>query len=412
MLDDLLVIGGGKGTRMAQFMPGVPKLMLPLQSNETVLSNLVSEFKPSRLFLALGNGNKSIQLPPRMSAVQIRSTVEARPLGTLGALKKLVETFYDELHDIFPVILGDLVCSEFDKYQKDNLQSVLNENKNCFFYSKNNHPYDSDRVLVKNDDEIEELIRKNSEYPHFCNRTLSGLYVFLKKDIAAMPSETGDIVHDLLPWLLERCTVSCRQMTGTLSDIGTPERYTDIVLSGKYLAERKYLFFDLDGTLITDRGSSLVAKKQPILLKKISVEIIKTAQRMGHKIILVTNQGDIAKGFKSHDEFISSILKLEEKLWDQGVWIDDYFYCPHYPERGFAGEVVELKIKCECRKPEIGMFLQARDKWNCDPTGSVMIGDSPADEQFADSINMKFFDINMLANNAGVLEKLYEWMER
>ena len=410
MINELVVIAGGKGTRMAEFFPGVPKLMLPLKNGQTVLSNLVSEISPSRLFLALGNDYELITLPKELASVELRSSVETKPLGTFGALKKLVKENYQELPNVFPVMLGDLLCAEFDLYQRRDLQLALNAGENCFFFAKNNHPYDSDRVILQNDYEIRELITKNSETTQFCNRTLSGLYVFLKQDIASMPLDVGDITHDFMPWLLERGQVRCRQLTGILRDIGTPNRYIDIVESGRYLLKRKYLFVDLDGTLIADRGSSKEAKFKPIQLKLPCVDMIKKAQEMGHKIIIVTNQGDIAKGFKTDEDFRLSMSRLEEELWACGVWIDDYFYCPHHPEKGFPGEVPELKVPCACRKPKIGMFLEAKEKWNCEATRSAMIGDSTADQLFAEELNIKFFDVNELKSNPNMMTEFDKWI--
>ena len=229
MINELVVIAGGKGTRMAEVFPGVPKLMLPLKNGQTVLSNLVHETLPSRLFLALGNDYELITLPKELTSVELRSSVETKPLGTFGALKKLVMQYFHELPDAFPVMLGDLLCAEFDQYQRHDLQLALNTGKNCFFFAKNNHPYDSDRVVLQNDNEIRELIKKNSERTQFCNRTLSGLYVFVKKDIASMPLDVGDITHDFLPWLLDRGQVHCRQLTGTLR-ISEPQIAMPILL--------------------------------------------------------------------------------------------------------------------------------------------------------------------------------------
>ena len=81
---------------------------------------------------------------------------------------------------------------------------------------------------------------------------------------------------------------------------------------------------------------------------------------MGHKVIIVTNQGDIIKGFKTDEDFRLSISGLEKELWTCGAWIDDYFYCPHHPEKGFPGEVPELKVHCECRNLRSECFLRQK----------------------------------------------------
>ena len=61
--------------------------------------------------------------------------------------------------------------------------------------------------------------------------------------------------------------------------------------------------------------------------------------------------------------------------------MDDIFYCPHHPDRGFEGERSEYKMDCECRKPKPGLILQAAKKYNIDLSASWMIGDSESDVQ-------------------------------
>lgn len=71
--------------------------------------------------------------------------------------------------------------------------------------------------------------------------------------------------------------------------------------------------------------------------------------------------------------------KMETLLGQSRVYIDDLYYCPHHPETGFEGEVPELKIECECRKPNPGMLLQAASDYNIDLSRSYIIGDRVQD---------------------------------
>jgi HAD superfamily hydrolase (TIGR01662 family) len=66
-------------------------------------------------------------------------------------------------------------------------------------------------------------------------------------------------------------------------------------------------------------------------------------------------------------------------LGKEGVYIDARYYCPHHPDSGFPGEVKELKIKCNCRKPNIGMIEKAVADYNLDLSKCVMIGDTDLD---------------------------------
>ena len=95
--------------------------------------------------------------------------------------------------------------------------------------------------------------------------------------------------------------------------------------------------------------------------------------------IVITNQPVIARGEVTFAQLNEIHNKLETLLGNDGAYIDDLFYCPHHPHRGFEGERVELKIECECRKPKAGLFFRAAEKYNIDLTKSWMIGDSISD---------------------------------
>jgi D-glycero-D-manno-heptose 1,7-bisphosphate phosphatase len=74
-------------------------------------------------------------------------------------------------------------------------------------------------------------------------------------------------------------------------------------------------------------------------------------------------------------------MKMETELGKQGAYIDDLFFCPHHPDRGFEGERPEYKIECDCRKPKPGMILNAAKKYNIDLAKSYMAGDNKRDVQ-------------------------------
>ena len=95
--------------------------------------------------------------------------------------------------------------------------------------------------------------------------------------------------------------------------------------------------------------------------------------------IVVTNQPVIARGEVTKDELEEIHNKLETLLGNEGAYLDAIYYCPHHPESGFNGEIKELKVDCDCRKPKPGMFLKATEDYNIDLENSWMIGDSDND---------------------------------
>ncbi len=70
---------------------------------------------------------------------------------------------------------------------------------------------------------------------------------------------------------------------------------------------------------------------------------------------------------------------METDLGRSGAYIDDLFYCPHHPDKGFPGERPEYKIDCDCRKPKPGLIFKAAEKYNIDLSKSYMVGDDMRD---------------------------------
>ena len=69
--------------------------------------------------------------------------------------------------------------------------------------------------------------------------------------------------------------------------------------------------------------------------------------------------------------------------------LDDIYYSPHHPDKGFDGEIPELKIKCDCRKPNIGLVKKAALEHNIDLNNSIMIGDTTLDIKMAENAGME-----------------------
>ena len=105
--------------------------------------------------------------------------------------------------------------------------------------------------------------------------------------------------------------------------------------------------------------------------------------------MVVTNQPVIAKGWCDEAELQRMHNKLETLLGLEHAFLDRIYYCPHHPEAGFEGERPELKIRCDCRKPGIGMIQRAAAELNIDLAQSWMIGDTTTDIQTAKNAGLR-----------------------
>ena len=73
-----------------------------------------------------------------------------------------------------------------------------------------------------------------------------------------------------------------------------------------------------------------------------------------------------ARGLCEIEDVENIHKKMETLLGKEGVFLDDVFYCPHHPDKGYPEENPAYKIPCECRKPKTGMIREAAERYNID----------------------------------------------
>ncbi|QQL50481.1 D-glycero-alpha-D-manno-heptose-1,7-bisphosphate 7-phosphatase [Mucilaginibacter ginkgonis] len=131
----------------------------------------------------------------------------------------------------------------------------------------------------------------------------------------------------------------------------------------------KALFLDKDGTLIPDIPYNVDPAQ--ITLNVETIEGLQTLSANGYKLIVVSNQSGIARGYFSVEDFQPVIRKIRDLFKEQDLELTAFYFCPHHPE----GTVEGFSIQCDCRKPQPGMLLQAAAEHDIDLTKSWMIGD-------------------------------------
>lgn len=134
--------------------------------------------------------------------------------------------------------------------------------------------------------------------------------------------------------------------------------------SKKWLTDdvNKALFLDRDGTLHVDKV--MTHRRRDLKLLPGAKQLIKDAHKKGYKVIIVTNQSGIGKGYYSIMRMHLFNNKLRRKL----RYVDAIYFCPHTKD-----------AECKCRKPNTGMIARAREHFNLDLSASVMVGDKMSD---------------------------------
>ena len=165
------------------------------------------------------------------------------------------------------------------------------------------------------------------------------------------------------------------------------------------------LFLDRDGVINLDHG--YVFRIDEFEFIPGIFELVRAANNLGYKVIVVTNQAGIARGYYTEQEFNTLTEWMCKKFMEEGTKIDDVYFCPYHPEHGIGA----YKRESECRKPNPGMLLQAAKDWDLDLKHSVMVGDKYSDIDAAVKANIKkrfLYDSRENNKNAIKIEDLTE----
>ncbi|HZU67224.1 MAG TPA: HAD family hydrolase [Ktedonobacteraceae bacterium] len=132
---------------------------------------------------------------------------------------------------------------------------------------------------------------------------------------------------------------------------------------------RPALFLDRDGTLVYPRHYP--SRPEELCLYDGVGEALRTFQEAGFRLVVVTNQAGIARGYFKEDDLWRMHTYLAKELAKSGVHLDAIYYCPHHPE----GVIPELAVVCDCRKPQPGMLLRAARDLALNLPRSWFVGD-------------------------------------
>jgi mannose-1-phosphate guanylyltransferase / phosphomannomutase len=386
---ELVILAGGKGTRLGR--TDVPKAMVEA-AGKPILQwtiewaarsgfsavTIVTHHLAHQISDWFGDGSEH--------GLPIRYLIEQEPMGTAGAARLLRGTITDR----FMVVYGDLLC-DFDAERMIAFDAG-DDAVATIMVHPNSHPYDSDLVEAGPDHVITAMHPK----PHAPGRSYQNLvnaavFILAPEVLDRIPAGTPcDFGRELFPRLVadgER--LRAYATFEYVADMGTPERLARVerdLRSGR--VERRHrrfrqraIFLDRDGVLNED--ADRIVRPDDLVLYPGAAAAVRAINASDYLAILVTNQPGIAKGFLTEADLAGIHRKLDWELARGGAFLDGAYHCPHHPERGFEGEVRELKVPCECRKPAPGLLRRAAVDFNLALEECWMLGDREVDIEAA-----------------------------
>ena len=402
-----VIMAGGQGTRISSVAKDIPKPMIKIEGvpvlereieclknqgfNDIIitvshLGNIIMDY--------FGDGTGISPVTGKPFGVHIEYYFEKEPLGNAGALFKIKDKLTSDFLLLNADAIFDVDFNRFVNFHQRHGGLVT------LFTHPNSHPYDSGLIIADKSGAVEKWIAKEDERPqYYRNCVNAGLHVIAPKvlelanidaDSIGKMGENGkpikvDLDRQLLKPLAGTGMMFCYASPEYVKDMGTPERYYSVCadykegrVSGKNLKNKqKAIFLDRDGTI--NRYVGFLRNIDDFELIDGVAAAIRKINEVGYLAIVVTNQPVIARGEVSFEELEEIHNKMETILGKEGAYLDAVYYCRHHPHKGYEGERSELKINCDCRKPNPGMLLKAAEDFNLDLAQSWMIGDSESD---------------------------------
>lgn len=144
------------------------------------------------------------------------------------------------------------------------------------------------------------------------------------------------------------------------------------------------IFLDRDGVINHDPGDYTTCLTEFVILPGV-LQALKQWSDEGYAIVVITNQGGVAKARYTLDDFLEMDAYMTTTFNEAGIDFIETYYCPHH----------DAISQCLCRKPQPGMIEKAIARHRIDPSQSVMIGDKWRDVEAAEAAGVRGIKIDV-----------------
>ena len=376
MSQQLVLLAGGLGSRLGKLTSQIPKPLIRIGKKsiiEIVIEHYLEQGIKKIVVLVGYKKEKIIKvLKKKFFDINISFIKEKKLLGTGGALR-LARNKLDK----------EFFLANSDTYFKVNLKKIKNlVNKKKFVIVLS-------LIKASTKGKLSNLRLKNSKV-FFSKKNINlknaGVYYINKKIIKYIKKNDSSLEEDVISRLIKKGYVIGKKFpNNNFIDIGTKK---DLNLAKKLIPlwqKNKVVFFDRDGVLNKDTG--YVHKSKDFIWLNGAKKAIKYLNNNNYKIIVITNQSGIGRGYYKEKNVVALHRWINKDLKKIKAKIDDFYFCPFHYKNGIG----KYKKRSFDRKPNPGMIFKAIKKWNVNKERSFMIGDSLNDKIASKRANIKFF---------------------
>ena len=363
---DLVILAGGKGSRIKSLLKKKPKPMA-IFNKKPFLEYIIqsySKYHFKNIFVLAGYKSGEIFNKfenKHYNCTSITCLKEKKPMGTAGALNILKKKRIND----FILINGDT----FLEVNLNKLVKSCGENSYGSLTLIKNKSYKSNKKLVSMGIKNNKIIYQKKN--NFMN---GGVYFFKKKILKFIKNKNTSLEDQLLPGLIKKRKISGLVVKNFFLDIGTPKNFNrakNLLLKN---CTKPAAFLDRDGVINYDTG--YVHKIKDFKFRPGVIAGLKFLRNKNYYVFIVTNQAGIGRGIYNENQFYELQNNLKEKLQKKDIFFDDINFCPYHPD----AKIKKYRKITDLRKPGNLMIKQIENKWHIKRKKSFMIGDKISDK--------------------------------
>lgn len=378
-VDDIVILVGGRGFRIDKLTKKIPKPLIKIGSKpflDQLISKLIKyDFK--KIYL-LCSYKKNIFFKKyhknKIHNSQIICIDEGVQKDTGGALYKL----RNKIKNNFILINGDTFF-DIDLNKITSMKMGKSLGTIALTYSKNLINNNKINNLTLNTKREIQFTKNKSKLSN------GGIYLFKKEIFKYVKNQKQSLENEILLQLINKKKIKGILFDEKLIDIGSYKQLNLLKKQNRIL-KNKAFFLDRDGVINEDNGYVLNFSQFKMLpgVKK-AIHLLNKEKFL---VIILTNQAAVGKGLINEKELkeIHYKMSYEIKKYKNSI-INDIFYAPYYKN----SKIKNYRKNFKDRKPNIGMFVKAINKWNIDPNKSYFIGDKITDKYASKRALIKFY---------------------